>query len=312
MMMRSFTDAKWNLSIVTTLQASGCEGLEIVGPALNSASAIAIALSEISVQINKLFPQAEYWLIAGHEIPQPKTKIANHKKFWKSVGINLAATSTETAEWCVPSVEGPRYFGLAKKSLIKDDDVILLLDKFETTWIVVLDGARAAQELVSSINSGWDGFCCSKNLLEFAIRNEAVLIRNFGIGDAQEGGVIAIASKLMCRQFLESAAPKHPKSSTTAGPASGRRIMTSTSKRTLAPAIAVSALCRRALINMGVSLIRTNDLAGASEIFERLNTEQADEPLVLANLAVARIRSGRREEAEKLHQRLAAIAFASW
>ncbi|PSL85347.1 hypothetical protein C7T35_07185 [Variovorax sp. WS11] len=66
------------------------------------------------------------------------------------------------------------------------------------------------------------------------------------------------------------------------------------------------------MINMGVSLIRTNDLAGASEIFERLNTEQADEPLVLANLAVARIRSGRREEAEKLHQRLAAIAFASW
>ena len=214
MKMRSFADAKWNHNILAELEASGCEGVEVVGPALTAASAIAAALVEISVQINKLCPQAEYWLIAGHEMPQPNTRVANHKKFWKSVGINLPATSVETAEWCVSSVEGPRYFGVAKKSLIKDDDVILLLEKFETTWIFALDGTHVAQEFASTLNVGWDRSCISKNLLELVIRNNAVLIRNFGISDAQEGGVIAIATKLMCRQLLESAATKHSKSPT--------------------------------------------------------------------------------------------------
>jgi hypothetical protein len=195
MLIRSLADANWNPSVVAELHASGCEGFEIISPALNSPIATSAAFAELTLRIEQVFSGPEYWIISGHEIPQPNTSIVGYRKFWKSAGMDLAASSNDLTEWCVSTAEGVKYFGIAKLSWLKNDDLLCLLSNFKTSWIMALNGAQTAQELASHIQLGWESFYsrCPRILLDFAYRHDAILIRSFEANDGRENGVLAIA-----------------------------------------------------------------------------------------------------------------------
>jgi hypothetical protein len=205
MVIRSFADAKWNPSVIARLHAFGCEGLEILSPAVGRPIANAAAFAEVTARIERVFSSAEYWMLSGHEVPQPKTRIVSYRKFWKSLNMNLSASSDDLTEWCVSGAEGPRYFGVAKLSLLKDVDMFRLLDSFKTSWVMVLDGMHSASDLVRDIQVGWENSYvqCPEILLKFAHKHDAVLIRNFEINDALENGVLAIARATTNQRLLK-------------------------------------------------------------------------------------------------------------
>ncbi len=205
MLIRSFADANWNPSVVARLHAFGCEGLEIISPGVTRSTATAAAFAEITERTRRIFSGAEYWAISGHEIPQPKTRIVSYRKLWKSVHMSLSGPSNDLAEWCVSTAEGPKYFGIAKLPLFKKEDLFFLLNSFETSWVVVLDGMHAAQALATDLHAGWEGFYtrCPENLLNFTSRNDAILIRSFEASDGRENGVLAIARVTTIQRLLQ-------------------------------------------------------------------------------------------------------------
>lgn len=205
MLIRSFEDAKWNPSAVARLHAFGCEGLEIISSAMAAPIATAAAFAEVTARIERVLSSAEYWMISGHEIPQPTTRVVSYRKFWRSANMNVPASPNDLTEWCVPGAGGPRYYGVAKLSLFKEKELFRLLSDFRTSWILGLNGVHAASNLASHIHLGWEPFCaqCPEILLKFAHKNDAVLIRNFEANDGLENGVLAIARGTMIQRLLQ-------------------------------------------------------------------------------------------------------------
>ena len=205
MLIRSFADANWNPNVVASLHAFGCEGLEILLPGVTTSIATAAAFSEITARTRRIFPGAEYWVISGHEISQPKTRIVSYRKFWKSAHMSLSGSANDLAEWCVSTADGPKYFAVAKLSFFKEKDLFFLLNNFKTSWVVVLDGMHVAQDLASDLHSGWKAFYarCSEDLLNFINRNDAILVRSFEANDGRENGVLAIARMTTIQRLLQ-------------------------------------------------------------------------------------------------------------
>ncbi|WP_436822015.1 hypothetical protein [Variovorax sp. DT-64] len=95
--------------------------------------------------------------------------------------MNLPGSSDDLAEWCISGAEGPRYFVVAKLSVLKKEDLFCLLNNFRTSWLVALNGMHVASDLVGDIHVGWESFHAQVPdiLLKFAQDHDAVLIRNF-------------------------------------------------------------------------------------------------------------------------------------
>jgi hypothetical protein len=157
MLIRSFFDAHWSPAIIEELRASGCAGVEIIARPSMVPSSPRMPLAEIGGRVEKIIPTAEYWLISGHEIPQPKSRIVDYKKFWRSFEISLPLHSSSVAEWCVSTPVGPKFYGIVKKSLLQEKDFIYLWSRLKTTWLVAMGGAHSAKELMNAVRSGWGG-----------------------------------------------------------------------------------------------------------------------------------------------------------
>ncbi|MGK6307424.1 hypothetical protein ACMGEZ_09485 [Variovorax sp. DT-64] len=97
------------------------------------------------------------------------------------MNMNLPGSSDDLAEWCISGAEGPRYFVVAKLSVLKKEDLFCLLNNFRTSWLVALNGMHVASDLVGDIHVGWESFHAQVPdiLLKFAQDHDAVLIRNF-------------------------------------------------------------------------------------------------------------------------------------
>ena len=205
MLIRSFAEASWNSSVITALQTSGCSGIEIIDTDFHGQSAKVRSLAEIDFRLKKVFTTPEYWLITGHEVPQPKSRIALHNKLWKSIGINLAPVEDQVAEWCVASESGPRFFGVVKKELINDVDMCKLFRLLKTTWLIAFDGITNASLLMRALALGWErsDYYCPKVLLDFAYENRTILIKHFGPFSGSNSGVIALGNAETIQQILD-------------------------------------------------------------------------------------------------------------
>lgn len=205
MLIRSFDDASWNPSVVTALQMSGCSGIEIITSDSHGQSAEIKSLAEIDSRLRKVFTTPEYWLITGHEIAQPKSRIVRYNKLWRSIGINLPPVEDKVAEWCVCSESGPRFFGVVKRELIDDIELCRLFRLLKTTWLIAVDGVINASSLMKALSLGWERtkYYCPKILLDFALENRAILVKDFGALTGSNSGVITLGNAETIQQILD-------------------------------------------------------------------------------------------------------------
>ncbi|MDR6539659.1 hypothetical protein [Variovorax soli] len=204
MLIRSFAEANWNPDVVAELHAA--EGLEIIFTDLTKPISTKSAFAEITTRIDRVFRSAEYWVISGHEVSQPKTRIVDYRKFWKSTNIGVLSSSGDLAEWRILNAEASRYFGVARRSSFQEEDLLNLLENFSTTWILVLDGPHSTLEIASALHPGWEAFHyrCPGLLLEFVNKNDAILVRNFDADDVLESGAIVITKSTTIKRLFGS------------------------------------------------------------------------------------------------------------
>ncbi|RRH81605.1 hypothetical protein EH244_28650 [Variovorax beijingensis] len=194
MQYRTFKDAGWNQSLIENLSSQGCSGIEISGRDTTEFRAKEAAFTDILKGFEDTFQHPNYWILSGHETAQPNTKVVAYKKFWQSTGILISAQSTATREWCVQTENGPKFFGVASKTLVTDGDLFRLWESLKTTWLVASPSLIDIDSLSERLSAGWDAdpISCPSILLKMAVDLDSVLVRSFGPTAENQRGVVAI------------------------------------------------------------------------------------------------------------------------
>lgn len=203
MIARSFATAGWSASILAALANHGCDGIEISGVSAKENGATGEALASLLGVVRSVFHAKQVWVIAGHNVPQPNTRIVKHQKLWNSLGLATKTFSENQAvEWMQATDAGVRFFGILDKVLVSDDSLFKLW-KTSSCWLAVLKSKRPIEDLKEELLSGWSDTpqVLPDLLLRLAGKGNVLLIRDFGPTETSEEGIIAIAESGSIKQI---------------------------------------------------------------------------------------------------------------
>lgn len=194
MKTRTFEQAGWHASTLSKLVKYQCAGIEITVNDEQESVAKSMVLSYLMCMIRGVIDDPKCWIIAGHEAPQPDTRIVRHKKLWSSFGVSLTTLPEMPAEWPVQLDDGLRFFGVIRRDLIAEEMLLKLWKNFSTVWLLVardLDSAAIQHELAK----GWGGSRTGipEEILRYTSEHDIFLVRDFGPTDNFDQGMIVVA-----------------------------------------------------------------------------------------------------------------------
>lgn len=177
MQVISLKDAGWNEHLVAQLSSFGCVGVELRWKYSSG------GLFNIINDLRKLFGVSGHtneWLLAGHDLLQPATRITHYKGIWKSIGIEAKTLSTEDiTEWSVKYEDGLRFFGVARFSSIDEKQGLSVWSNQANCWLVYAAEKFRAFDFSLWLANGWGGMSLipHAHLLTTARKQELVLVR---------------------------------------------------------------------------------------------------------------------------------------
>ena len=102
------------------------------------------------------YPKLQIWLLAGHRVEQPDTRITRYLGLWKSLqrrGL-VVPEGRMIEETCVASDNGVRFFGAISIGL-RDLERALRIVSNESGAIVAADELASSQIATEAIMRGW-------------------------------------------------------------------------------------------------------------------------------------------------------------
>lgn len=104
----------------------------------------------------RAYPNLQIWLLAGHRVEQPDTRIARYLGLWKSLqrrGLDLPE-GRAIDETCVTNENGVRFFG-ALAIRLRDLEKALKIVSNESGAIVAADELTSGRVAAEAIVHGW-------------------------------------------------------------------------------------------------------------------------------------------------------------
>ena len=201
-----FSKAGWHKSVIEYLATYSCGGLEIRGEvASREQLSILNVVAGLTASITRLRPQTEAWVFWGHDTLQPKNRLTEYAKLWKSVGLDVSnASSKQCGEWVASSPEGIRHFGFVAKDLVPDDLLLYLWRTSRTCWLVFVESPDLSS-IADTLNPGWepDDVLPPDAMLQIARDCSAILVRQFGPTEEGVLGAVAVARTEFLQSLLE-------------------------------------------------------------------------------------------------------------
>lgn len=178
MQVHTLRTAGWNESLITLLSTSGVVGVELQWASTTS------TLDEIADEMDHLFGapiSRQKWLLIGHDLAQPDSRLVRHRGIWKSLGIDSKSVPlSEISEWCVEYADGIRFFGAVRATLEDFREEILRIWVNEPNcWMVYAPKSTCALDFSSWLSGGWAGVSLMPQavLLEAAVQRGLALVR---------------------------------------------------------------------------------------------------------------------------------------
>lgn len=103
-----------------------------------------------------VYPRLQTWLLAGHRIDQPDTRITRHLRLWSSLqrrGLELP-TGQPIEERCVEGESGLRFFGAVPLDLVDLGKALSIITQ-ESGAIVAVYEEVAGRLAAAAIAKGW-------------------------------------------------------------------------------------------------------------------------------------------------------------
>lgn len=191
---RSFEQAGWHASTLSTLVKYQCAGMEMTVNDGQESVAKSMVLSYLMCMIRGVIDDPQCWIVAGHEAPQPDTRIIRHKKLWGSFGVRPPTLPETTAEWPVQLHDGLRFFGVIRRDLISEEMLLKLWKDFSTVWVLVTKDLDSVA-IQHALAKGWGGSRTGipEEILRYASEHDIFMIRDFGPTDDFDQGMIVVA-----------------------------------------------------------------------------------------------------------------------
>lgn len=165
------------------------------------------ALEHLSSIASEKFCNLEFWLLAGHSVWQPDSRISRYHKLWRSLekrGLDVCI-GRNTREAAVESNDGIRFFGASQLDVKSCPQVASILEAEPISHLVALklDSEGLIDDLLTD---GWDRSSIgpSEKILKEVCSNGGLVFWLAGTFDDVESGLVGLGSPDILAPFVVS------------------------------------------------------------------------------------------------------------
>lgn len=197
MEIKHFAEANWNSELLENLEAGYADGLEVSFHCHLTSQEKILALELIASSIKEQTSEFDCWIVTGHTALQPDNRIIEHRKLWKSLGVQTAGIDRcHVAEWVTHFDGGVRYFGVLRQPFVAQN-LLSILAKEQISWIIISPPKLEAKYFENLLKNGWGASTqvVPSSFIKIISREDLIFLKDFGSPAQGEVGAIVIGKK---------------------------------------------------------------------------------------------------------------------